>query len=109
MLFEDQTYRSKLAAEQATPDRNMLSKKLAVKTHEAIEAENRFRHMADLAPTGIFHIDALGAIVYANREYWELTQLPTDMSYAKGWYSVLHEEDHPQMDVYWEQLMVYLN
>jgi len=59
-----------MAAEQATHDRNLLSKKLAIQTHEAFEVEARFRRMADLAPVGMFHIDPQGALIYANEEYY---------------------------------------
>lgn len=50
VLFEDETRRARLAVEQAATDRNVLSKRLAIQTHEALEIENRFRRMADMAP-----------------------------------------------------------
>ena len=59
-----------MAAEQATHDRNLLSKKLAIQTHEALEVEARFRRMADLAPVGMFHIDPQGVLLYGNEEYY---------------------------------------
>jgi PAS domain-containing protein len=59
-----------VAAELAALDRNLLSKKLAVQTHEALELESRFRRMADLAPVGMFHINTSGILVYANDNYY---------------------------------------
>jgi PAS domain-containing protein len=94
-----------LAAEQATLDRNLLSKKLAVQTHVAAEVETRFRTMADLAPTGMFHIDPEGILVYANNEYYKLTEHPRNVSYPMSWYNVLMEEDHTLMDTEWAKLM----
>ena len=70
MIFEDEIRRGRMAAEQAALDRNLLSKKIAVQTHEALELETRFRRMADLAPVGMFHIDTSITIVYANDNYY---------------------------------------
>jgi hypothetical protein len=70
VLFEDEIRRGRMAAEQAALDRNLLSKKIAVQTYEALELETRFRRMADLAPVGMFHIDTSIAIVYANDNYY---------------------------------------
>lgn len=70
MLFEDEIRRGRMAAEQAALDCNLLSKKIAVQTHEALELETRFRRMADLAPVGMFHTDTSGTLVYANDNYY---------------------------------------
>jgi hypothetical protein len=70
LLFEEEIRRGQMAAEQATHDRNLLSKKLAIQTHEALELETRFRRMADLAPVGMFHIDPQGVLIYANNDYY---------------------------------------
>lgn len=59
-----------MAAEQAAQDKTLLSNKLAAQTEEALEAETRFRRMADLAPVGMFHIDPAGVLVYANNDYY---------------------------------------
>jgi len=72
VLFEAEIRRGRIAAEQATLDRNLLSKKLAIQTHETIELETRFRRMADLAPVGMFHIDLDGFLLYANNDYYKL-------------------------------------
>ena len=82
-LFEDETRRARMAAELATQDRNLLSRKLAIQTHEAFEVEARFRRMADMAPVGMFHIDPAGCLVYGNEYYYELTQQEKDTWYPK--------------------------
>lgn len=81
VLFEDETRRARMAAELATQDRNLLSRKLAIQTHEALEIESRFRRMADMAPVGMFHINPAGYLVYANEHYHDLTQHGRDYSY----------------------------
>ena len=60
-----------MVAEQATQDRNLLSKRLAIQRHESQEQETRFRRMADLAPVGMFHIDPEGVLIYANEDYYK--------------------------------------
>jgi hypothetical protein len=60
-----------MVAEQANHDRNLLSKRLAIQRHEALEVETRFRRMADLAPVGMFHIDRRGVLLYGNNEYYK--------------------------------------
>lgn len=63
VLFEDEIRRGRIAAEQATQDRDFVSKM-------AHEAETRFKRMADLAPVGMYHIDPEGVLVYANNDYY---------------------------------------
>lgn len=70
VLFEDEIRRGRLAAEEADRDRNLLSRKRAIQTYEALEIESRFRRMADLAPVGMFHIDPAGVLIYANNNYY---------------------------------------
>jgi GAF domain-containing protein len=81
VLFEDETRRVRMAAELAAQDRNLLSRKLAIQTHEALEIESRFRRMSDMAPVGMFHINTAGYLVYANEHWYDLTQHPRDFSY----------------------------
>ncbi|KAE9366560.1 putative histidine kinase M3YPp [Stipitochalara longipes BDJ] len=105
LLFEEEIRRGQMAAEQATHDRNILSKKLAIQTHEALEVEARFRRMADLAPVGMFHIDPQGALLYGNNDYYAMTGHPRNVSTPMSWYDVLHEADHPIMDREWAKLL----
>lgn len=60
-----------MMAEQANKDKNLLSRKLELQRHEALEIEHRFRRMADLAPVGMFHVDPQGVILYANNDYYK--------------------------------------
>jgi hypothetical protein len=61
-----------MMAEQANQDKNILSRKLEIQRHEAMEIEHRFRRMADLAPVGMFHISAKeGVLLYANNDYYK--------------------------------------
>lgn len=104
-MLEEETARAKMVAEQALKDKDTLSRKIEIQNHEVIEIENRFRRMADLAPVGMFHIDVNGVLVYANNDYYKLTEHPRDVSSPMSWYKVLHPEDHIIMDEYWARLL----
>ena len=59
-----------MAAAFAVQDHDLLSKKLAIQTHETLEVEGRFRRMADHAPVGMFHFNPFGVLIYANEDYY---------------------------------------
>ncbi|KAF7856288.1 hypothetical protein EAF04_009816 [Stromatinia cepivora] len=105
VLVEDEIQRGRMAAEHAYQDRNRLSRKLEIQAHEASEIESRFRKMADLAPVGMFHIDAEGRLLYANEVYYDLTEHKRNVNTPMSWYDVLMEEDWPIMDAQWKKLM----
>lgn len=104
VLIEDELRRSRIAAELAAQDRMRLSQKLNETTEKARDIENRFRNMADLAPVSMFHLDELGNVLYANENWFKLTQHPRDAFYPLSWYEVIHEDDHPLMDQQWAKL-----
>ncbi|QSZ30945.1 hypothetical protein DSL72_000504 [Monilinia vaccinii-corymbosi] len=105
VLFEDEIRRGRMAAEHAYQDRNRLSRKLEIQAHEASEIESRFRRMADLAPVGMFHIDADGRLIYANEVYYNLTECPRGLTSPMCWYQSLMHEDWHIMDLNWKKLM----
>jgi len=98
VLFEEEIRR-------AARDRKILTKRLALQTHEALETETRFRRMADLAPVGIYHIEPDGLLVYCNEIYYELTGHPRDAFTPMSWLDVLLEEDLPLMNQEWTKLL----
>ncbi|KAE8443515.1 hypothetical protein EG329_001755 [Mollisiaceae sp. DMI_Dod_QoI] len=105
VLFEEEIRRGRMAAEQAAQDRSILSDKLAIQTHEALETESRFRRMADLAPVGMFHTDPSGMLLYANNDWYTMTGHPRDVAYPMSWYSVIADIDHPLVDQEWAKLL----
>ncbi|KAL1591034.1 hypothetical protein WHR41_00234 [Cladosporium halotolerans] len=104
VLAEEELKRSRDAAELATQDRIRMSEQLAVTKQEAKETEVRFRRMTELSPMAMFHFDELGNVLYANEEWFELTQHPRNAFYPLSWYSVIHEDDHELMDREWAKL-----
>ncbi|CZT04501.1 related to sensory transduction histidine kinase [Rhynchosporium agropyri] len=98
VLFEEEL-------RQAARDHKLLTKKLAIQTHEALETETRFRRMADLAPVGIYHIEPSGLMLYCNENYYELTDHPRDKFAPMSWLNVLFEDDLPHMAQEWAKLL----
>lgn len=98
VLFEDEMRRARITAEQATMDRYLLSRRLAIQTHEALENESRFRRVADTAPVGMFHINPARCLVYANEHWYNLTQQPRDISDAMVSF---HDDISPKLPACW--------
>lgn len=104
VLIEEELKRSRLAAELAAQDRIRLSEQLAVTKQEAQETEAKFRNMTAMAPVAMFHFDEMGNVLWANEAWFQLTGHPRDAFYPLSWYNVIHEGDHPIMDVEWAKL-----
>jgi signal transduction histidine kinase len=104
VLIKEELRQSKLAAELAAQDRIRLSEQLAITKQQAEDSELRFRNMADMAPVALFHFDEMGNVLYANDDWFELTQHPRDEFHPGSWYNAIDPQDHPMMDREWETL-----
>jgi PAS domain S-box-containing protein len=104
VLTEEELRRTRVAAELATEDRIRLSEQLAVTKQEAEASEARFRRMTELSPQAMFHFDHLGNVLYANDQWFDLTQHPRDEFYPLSWYDVISKKDHALMDGEWAKL-----
>lgn len=93
VLFEDEMRTSRIALS----DRDKLSEK-------ALEAEQRFQRMADLAPVAMFHFDEAGMPIYCNDMWYAITEHPRGAEYPMSWYNVIHPEDHAIVDEEWAKL-----
>ena len=106
VLIEDELRRSRIAAELAAQDRIRLAEQLAESKAETLDSDTRFRRMADLAPVSMFHMSGEGEMLYANDNWFELTQYPRNETfYPLSWYTVILEADHSVMDTQWAKLM----
>ncbi|KAJ4390769.1 hypothetical protein N0V93_004367 [Gnomoniopsis smithogilvyi] len=93
VLFEDEARTRRTALS----DRDKLSEK-------ALEAEQRFQRMADLAPVAMFHFDETGMPIYCNDMWYAITEHPRGAEYPMSWYNVIHSDDHDLMDKEWAKL-----
>ena len=70
---------------------------------ERSTADERYRHMFDAAPVGIFRTDARGSITEVNPAWRELTHL-SDVEWAGGrWGVALHPGDRERVNSHWWQ------
>lgn len=58
-------------------------------------SEERYQTMAQSVPVGIFHTDAGGGLVWANRAWTEITGLALEDSLGNGWTRAVHPDDLP--------------
>ena len=76
---------------------------------EAIESlrlsEERFRALAETAPTGIYRMDAAGTIVFANEVWRKITALPPVPLGAVAWRLAVHPEDQDRVVQAWGEAL----
>lgn len=65
------------------------------------QSESRYRALAESAPIGIFHTDALGAILYVNEAGCELAGLDPEQVLGDGWLTAVHPDDREKVLAAW--------
>ncbi|QIW98421.1 hypothetical protein AMS68_003939 [Peltaster fructicola] len=101
MLIEEEAQRACLVAQ----DRSRLSAQLAETQKEAVENETRFRTMADMAPVGMFQLDAEGTVLYANKNWREITGHSSDLWGPMSWLPTVHADDMMLVQNEWAKLL----
>ena len=102
VLFEEEIRKGEKAAKMAAQDRIELSNQLAQRTQEAIESENKFTRMAELAPVGMFMADSSGKIIFTNDTWHDIAQYPRDTPVAFDWINYVKEEDRERTRRTWD-------
>jgi|GEM_PF-3439141 len=68
------------------------------KTDEALrKSENRFRTLANIAPTGIFITDNNGDFTYANPHWLSMNEMLLQESLGNGWSNGIHPDDKSEV------------
>lgn len=94
LLFEEEIRKGERAAQIAAQDRIELTNQLAVRTQEAVESENKFTRMAELAPVGMYIADAMGRITFANDAWYKISSYPpTESPIGDKWIDFVKAED----------------
>ncbi|KAJ9664672.1 hypothetical protein H2198_000018 [Neophaeococcomyces mojaviensis] len=105
VLFEEEIRKGERAAQLAAQDRIDLTNQLAVRTQEAVESENKFTRMAELAPVGMYIGDATGSIVFANDAWCKLSSYPRDKPIGNEWIKYIIEEDKQSAWQCWQTML----
>ncbi|MDZ5646630.1 PAS domain-containing sensor histidine kinase [Nitrospirillum sp. BR 11828] len=83
----------------------VLVRALAVdarKTRDLALSEARYSALAEMAPVGIFHVDADGQITYRNPRLREISGLPAELDPGGSWeWWLIHPEDHKRAQSRW--------
>ncbi len=66
------------------------------------ESERLFETIANLSPVGIFRMNGLGEMVYANNRWREITGSPESVALAQAWREALHPDDRSKVFAEWE-------
>jgi PAS domain S-box-containing protein len=72
---------------------------------ELRESERRFRTLAEASPSIVFHSDARGGGLYANRRFHELTGWPQGTGLGQGWANAIHPDDRGRILESWQRLL----
>ncbi|KAF2165759.1 hypothetical protein M409DRAFT_67100 [Zasmidium cellare ATCC 36951] len=105
VMAEEEARRNRVAARLAARDRIRLVEQLAERTHQVQQSEIRFRSMADFAPIGIFELNAVGQLQYANEQWIELTSCRLDqLQDFETFTNALVEEDRQHAWREWKKL-----
>ena len=104
VLFEEEIRRGQRAAKLAALDRIELSEQLAIRTQEAVESENKFTRMAELAPVGMFIADCLGNMMFTNETFHKISGY-TSASFQENWMECIVLEDRPAVEQMWQKLI----
>ena len=105
VLFEEEIKRGQRAAKLAALDRIELSEQLAARTQEAVESENKFTRMAELAPVGMFIADRFGQMVFTNETFHKISGHLRDPSSQDMWMESIVNEDRPAIEQRWQKLI----
>lgn len=101
VLFEEEIKKGERAAQLAAQDRIELNNQLVARTQQAVEAENKFTRMAELAPVGIFIGDVDGKISFVNDAWYNITTYPRGVAVDDEWIKYVVEEDQPKVWNMW--------
>ncbi|KAL6252948.1 hypothetical protein RBB50_000667 [Rhinocladiella similis] len=105
VLFEDEIRKGEKAAQLAAQDRIDLNNQLVAKTQQAVEAENKFTRMAELAPVGMFIGDTDGKINFANDAWYKITSYTRDVLVDAEWIKYVVDQDQVKVREVWKSMV----
>lgn len=105
VLFEAEIRKGEIAARLAAQDRIELNNQLVARTQEAVEAENKFTRMAELAPVGMFIGDSSGKLVLVNDAWHDITSYPRDLQIGNYWIEYVFKDDRDHVRQAWQVML----
>lgn len=80
-----------------------LETRVAARTAQLGESEQRFRTLASQAPVGIFQTDVNGHCLFVNEKWCELAGMPANAALGLGWVNALHPDDRNRVFREWHE------
>lgn len=106
VLFEEEILKGERAAHLAAQDRIELNNQLVARTQQAVEAENKFTRMAELAPVGMFIANIDGNITFVNDAWYDISSYPREVQVQDEWIKYIVEEDQPKVKEMWNTMFL---
>ncbi|KEF57102.1 uncharacterized protein A1O9_07292 [Exophiala aquamarina CBS 119918] len=106
VLFEEEIRKGERAAKLAAQDRIELNNQLVARTQQAVEAENKFTRMAELAPVGMFIANIDGQITFVNNAWYDISSYPRDVQVRDEWIKYIVEEDQSKVVEMWNTMLL---
>jgi len=106
VLFEEEIRKGERAAQLAAQDRIELNNQLVARTQQAVEAENKFTRMAELAPVGMFIANIDGKITFVNDAWYDISSYPRDIEVRDEWIKYIVEEDQSKVMEMWDTMLL---
>jgi PAS domain S-box-containing protein len=105
VLFEEEIKKGERAAQLAAQDRIELNNQLVARTQQAVEAENKFTRMAELAPVGMFIANVDGKINFVNDAWYDISSYPRNTLIHDEWIKYAVEEDQAKVRDSWSTML----
>lgn len=106
VLFEEEIRKGERAAQLAAQDRIELNNQLVARTQQAVEAENRFTRMAELAPVGMFIANTDGKITFVNDAWYDISSYPREVQVRDEWIKYIVEKDQSKVMEMWNTMLL---
>jgi len=85
---------------------NELELRVKERTDELLASREHFKFLADTIPVIVWTAKPNGDFNYFNRQWYDFTGLTFEESKGKGWLSVLHPDDLPQVVNEWNRCVL---
>ena len=86
-------------------EQKQLAKAASERTVRALTSEQQAKAMLAVAPVGCFLMTLEGKMLYVNQKWMEITGYDLSEHFEKSWMSVIHEDEHPKIDIEWSRLV----
>jgi PAS domain S-box-containing protein len=74
-----------------------LERRVGERTAELEESRSRYRELTNIAPVGIFRLDADKQIIFVNDKWCAMAGIPAEKAHGQGWLAAVHPVDRARV------------